>query len=134
MNLGDYTGEAPGASLDRLMSAYERLQADMQEMQKELITTRALGTCDNGLVHATVGPRGQLVDLVINPQVYRRPDADELADMVLEATNNAVALVGEQVGEILARHVPEEVRATAMKQFDFANFDHRFDADLPEGM
>lgn len=130
----DYAGGAPEESLEKLMSAYEDLQSNMQHMQAELMNTRAVGTSDNGMVQATVGPRGQLVDLLIDPMVYRRPDAVELADMVLEATGNAVALVSDLVTEILGRYIPKDLKTPTMNQFDFANFDHRFDADLPRGM
>lgn len=134
MVFNDDSGGSPGESLEKLMTAYEDLQSNMETMQNELLITRAVGSSENGLVQATVGPRGQLVDLVIDPMVYRRPDAQELADMVLEATGDAVALVSDLVSEILARHIPPEVRTPTLDQFDFAGFGRRFDTELPGGM
>jgi hypothetical protein len=61
------------------------------------------------MVKVVVGPRGQLVDLEIDPRVFRRPDAAELRAKILGASQEAVRKVGEQVQEIMAEQLPPDM-------------------------
>jgi DNA-binding protein YbaB len=56
----------------------------------------------SGSDEAVVGPRGQLVELEIDPRVYRRPDSQALAAAIVATATRAGADVDAQVQEILA--------------------------------
>lgn len=54
-------------------------------------TIRATGYSRDGLVTAVVGGRGELVDLELDPRVYRDRDSAELASRILTAIHDAAA-------------------------------------------
>src|SRR3954468_2148129 len=58
---------------------YERLRAGLDELQQRLAEYSATARSDDGHVTATVGPRGQLIKLELDPRVYRDHDAAGLA-------------------------------------------------------
>lgn len=64
---------------------------------------------DDRMVKVVVGPRGQLVDLEIDPRVFRRPDAAELRAKILGAAGEAVRKVSEQIQEIVTEQLPPDM-------------------------
>lgn len=63
---------------------------------------------DDRLVRAEVGPRGQLVDLEIDPRVFRKPDSQSLRASILAAASAAVREVAERTQEIVAELLPPD--------------------------
>ena len=82
---------------------------------------------------ATVGPRGHLVDIQIDPMVYRRPNTKELCRAIVEAAQGAVDLVADQVDDLTRRYMPGEVDFDSLQSFDFSTLFKRTDADLLDG-
>ncbi len=68
----------------------EAVRADQQNM-------RASATSAGGLVSVTVDGDGQLVDLVISPELFQSGDADQLSDLIVLATNEAIVTVKANV-------------------------------------
>lgn len=62
----------------------------------------------DGLVSVTVGPRGDLVTLDIDPRVFRRPDSRALADTIVETVQAAAAEAEQQVVETMSAVLPRE--------------------------
>ena len=73
----------------------------------------------DGLVTVTVGPRGDLVRLDLDPRIYRRPDSRELADTITATVQKAVAAARDQVVETFESIIPpEQMRATVEGDLD----------------
>lgn len=62
----------------------------------------------DGLISATVGARGELIRLDIDPRVYRRPDSRELADAITETIHRAATKAQERVVEVFEPLIPRE--------------------------
>ncbi|RBY86220.1 YbaB/EbfC family DNA-binding protein [Blastococcus sp. TF02A-26] len=74
---------------------------------------QATETSDDGLVSVTVGPRGDLLRLDLDPRIYRRPDSRRLADTITETVHRAARAAQDRVVEVFAPVVGEEqLRAT----------------------
>lgn len=74
---------------------------------------QATETSDDGLVSVTVGPRGDLLRLDLDPRIYRRPDSRRLADTITETVHRAARAAQDRVVEVLAPIVDEDqLRAT----------------------
>jgi DNA-binding protein YbaB len=93
----------------------EQLRADFVRLQEELPAVheraRAFQLTEksaDGLISATVGARGDLVRLDIDPRVYRRPDSRALADSVTETVQRAAVKARAEVIQAFAPFVPAE--------------------------
>src|SRR4051812_21342052 len=66
------------ARADELMLQFDRMRSGVGDLQRKLKAVEATVTSEDGLVTATVGPRGQVVKVEFDPRIYRRPDSREL--------------------------------------------------------
>ena len=96
------------AHADELRADFQRLMAEgpaVAARAREVVVTRK---SRDGLVSVTVGPRGDLVHLDIDPRVFRRPDSRGLADAIVETVQAAAAEAQEQVVETLSTVIPRD--------------------------
>jgi DNA-binding protein YbaB len=103
--LQEYSGQLQ-ERLHRMMSEGPRLAEQARAVQ-------ATETSDDGLVSVTVGPRGELVRLDLDPRIYRRPDSRQLADTITATVQRATRAAEERVVQLLAPVVDsDQLRAT----------------------
>jgi hypothetical protein len=96
-------------ALQGLMDELDKTLGNLPDTQQRLMSLTGVAWSDDGLIKAEVGPRGQLVDLQIDPRVFRRPDAQALRDSILAAVNAAIQQVLAQTQEIMFGQLPPEV-------------------------
>ncbi|MDF2711163.1 MAG: hypothetical protein K0R62_6815 [Nonomuraea muscovyensis] len=99
------------AYAEELRSMFMRMQDEALDLHKKARAVQVTETSRDGLVSATVGPRGDLVRLDIDPRVYRRPDSRHLADTITETVGRAAAKARERVVEIFEPVIPPEQMA-----------------------
>jgi len=63
---------------------------------------------DDRLIKAVVGPRGQLLDLEIDPRIYRTPNSKALAASIIATVRAAVENVLREGSEILDENLPKD--------------------------
>lgn len=108
--MGQPDFQLPGEeALQGLMNELTRALKDVPDNQQKMLSLSATAWSEDGLIKAEVGPRGQLVDLEIDPRVFRRPDSQALKDSILEAVNAAVRQVTEQANELVLGQVPPDI-------------------------
>ncbi|MET0418778.1 MAG: YbaB/EbfC family nucleoid-associated protein [Actinoplanes sp.] len=124
---------------DRLAQVHERyarLRSDMDEMQRRLSEMRVLAVSPDGLVRATVGPRGQLIDLWIDRRASRSIDSDQLARIIVATVQDAAARTAKEVEAMMADYFPADSGALGfVRDNDFSTLMRRPDAmfrDLTE--
>ncbi|GIH14078.1 YbaB/EbfC family nucleoid-associated protein [Rugosimonospora africana] len=117
------------ARAEELMGEFNRLRTGMGELQQKLRQITATAKSDDGYVKATVGPRGQLIRLDLDPRIYRRPDSKQLAETITETIKRATADVMAQVSEACKPYIPEE-ELQAHLQFDVDGMRRRLDSEL----
>jgi DNA-binding protein YbaB len=91
--------------LEQLKKAAEELPKTQERMK----SITGVAWSGDRMVKVVVGPRGQLVDLEIDPRVFRRPDAAELRAKILSASAAAVGQVTDQVQEIMTERFPSDI-------------------------
>lgn len=89
-----------------LYSDYARLARQVQEAQRELDAVRATAESDDGLVMATVGGRGELLELTLDPRVYR--DTDALAVTIKNTITEAAEEARRQAFELNRPFLPRD--------------------------
>lgn len=68
----------------------EQLERDALELQRALDEVRGEAESADGLVHATTNGRGELIDLFLDPRIYRTADAGALAADIMSTIQAAV--------------------------------------------
>jgi nucleoid-associated protein EbfC len=76
-----------------------KLQAAMAEMQQKLAQISVEGNAGAGMVVVTVNGRMELTRCVISEEAAKLNDRDMLADLVMAATNMALARAREEVAK-----------------------------------
>jgi DNA-binding protein YbaB len=68
----------------------EQLERDALELQRALDEVRGEAESADGLVHATTNGRGELIELFLDPRIYRTADAGALAADITTTIQAAV--------------------------------------------
>lgn len=98
------------------MRAYsEELQGQVQkiidegaDIHRRIGEVSATVVSENGLVEVTSDGRGQVTELRLSPEIYRRPNSRELAESILETIRAAVDKAVSEAQEIAAEVVPRQ--------------------------
>jgi DNA-binding protein YbaB len=85
-------------AMSDLYEDYARLARKVQEAHRELDEVRATADSDDGLVTATVGGRGELLELTLDPRAYR--DTDTLAVTIRNTITDAAEAARRRAFEI----------------------------------
>lgn len=121
------------ARFDDVRAQYDRLRSGLDEMQERLARMAVTAESPDGLVRATVGPRGQLVDLRLDPAVYRRRDAGELARTIVDTVQRAVAQTTDEVQAMVGEYLPADSGAAGfLRDNDFGRLLSRQDRIMRE--
>ncbi len=112
---------------------YERLRAGLDELQERLAEFSATARSDDGHVTATVGPRGQLIKLELDPRIYRDHDAAGLAHKITATVRNAADSATEGVQKLVSGYLPAGAAAADyLRDGSFGSLLRRSDALLRE--
>lgn len=79
---------------------YERFRRRVVALRDQARELRESAESDDGLVTVTVGGHGELLDLALDPRVFRESHASELAATILSTVRRATARVGERYSAI----------------------------------
>jgi DNA-binding protein YbaB len=121
------------ARFDDVYGQYRRLRSGMDELQQKLADMRVTAESEDGHVRATVGPRGQLVTLTLDPRIYRDSDADALARKITKTVQAATERAVEQVRQLVSGYLPAgSAAADFLKDNSFATLMRRHDAVMRE--
>lgn len=93
--------------IEGLTEEYNRQAAQIRTMHAELNDLTVTATSGDGMVTVTMGHRGQVRSLKLNPRVYQKLSPSELSAAILAQINTATAQVAERSKELMAPFVPE---------------------------
>ncbi|TMR14397.1 YbaB/EbfC family nucleoid-associated protein [Nonomuraea turkmeniaca] len=96
------------AYADELGDMFRRINDAGLELHAEARAVQITEKSRDGLVTVTVGARGELVGLDLDPRIYRRTDARWLADTITDTVRRAAARARERIAEILEPVIPRE--------------------------
>lgn len=90
---------------------YEKLQRDLLELQKNIQELSETAYAPDRTVAATVGARGELRELVLDPRIYRSTDAKALAATIKQTIWDASTAVSARLVELTRPLLPADVSA-----------------------
>jgi len=92
------------AGMQQLQAALvqaHQMQHKLMEAQEQIASTEVEGQAGGGLVRVTLNGSGEVLGIVIDPQVVDPNDVETLQDLVVAALRNAADAMREKVKEVL---------------------------------
>ncbi len=96
------------AYADELQNRFQELATEGPKLHEQARAVQVTEKSPDGLVAATVGSRGELIRLDLDPRIYRRPDSRELADTITDTIKAAGVKAQEEVLEVFEPLIPRE--------------------------
>lgn len=106
--------------------------AGINDTQKRMLQITGVAWSPDRMVKAVVGPRGQLMELEIDPRILRKPDSRALAATIVATTQKAVEDAARQSKEILDEKLPSDLRGLVGEQVGVGKWLHTTDAGVQE--
>jgi DNA-binding protein YbaB len=88
-------------------SQHEQLRINLESLQQSLEEVAETAHSSDGLIAATIGARGELKELVLDPRIYRTTDATALATAITETIHAATEAVATRMMEIAEPLLPD---------------------------
>lgn len=97
---GGFSGGMPG-NVSNLMKQAQRMQRQMEELQKELDTKEFSATAGGGVVEVKVTGKKEVISVTIDKEVVDPDDVETLQDLIVAATNEALRAAEEASSEMV---------------------------------
>ncbi|MGQ0840897.1 YbaB/EbfC family nucleoid-associated protein [Actinokineospora sp.] len=123
--------------MDSLYAEYTQLAQDVRDIRDGLADIRATAHSPDGLISVTVGGRGEVLELVINPRVYREPDSAALAKSITDTIHAATGTAERDALKVAKKLMAPGAGDDADPHFDPLLHQlerHRERGDLPWAM
>lgn len=101
------------SALRSMIGDLQRARENMGAAQQRLMRVRGEARSEDTLIRAIVGPRGQLLDLELDPRVFRNPNSKALSAAIVATVRAAVEDSLRQGREIRDELIPTDLRAMA---------------------
>jgi DNA-binding protein YbaB len=111
MEFGSAEAVGMQAYAEELRTLFMRMQDEALDLHQRARAVQVTETSRDGLVSATVGARGDLVRLDLDPRIYRRQDSRHLADTITDTVAKAAGKARERVLEIFEPLIPPDQMA-----------------------
>ena len=75
--------------MQKLMKQAQKMQQDMARVKEELNETEVEGISGGGMVKVTIKGTGNMKNVIIDPSLLNKEEADMVGDLVVAAFNDA---------------------------------------------
>jgi DNA-binding protein YbaB len=116
--------------IESMVGDLRRSLDNVGAMQRQLMRVTGTAWSDDRMVKAVVGPRGQLIELEIDPRVYRKPNSKALAASIIATVHAAVDDVLREGAEILDQGLPRDASMGLGSDFPAMRMARQHDADV----
>jgi len=103
MARGGFPGGFGGGNMNNLMKQAQKLQREMEEMQKKLETKEFEASVGGGAVIVKANGKKELISVSIKPEVLDPDDVEMLEDLVLSAVNEALRKAEEETASTMGK-------------------------------
>lgn len=94
------------AHIDEMLQQYREIRDRLGDAQRQITELTATASSEDGMVTVTVDHQGDLVELQLNPRVYRVLDSATLSETIVATTKRATADVRQRAKELMAPLLP----------------------------
>jgi DNA-binding YbaB/EbfC family protein len=89
--------------MQNMLKQVQKMQAEMQRVQEELINLTVTEEAGGGMIKATANGNKEIISVVIDPQVISKEDKEILEDLVVAAVNKAINSAAKLAEEELSK-------------------------------
>ncbi|GAA2213951.1 hypothetical protein GCM10009850_094150 [Nonomuraea monospora] len=93
--------------LEQLVQEVDQQTEQLRQMQERMRELSATATSKDGMVTVTVGPRGEVRTIDLDPRVYRKLTPSELSDTIVAQIRDATRQVSGEMKELMEPFVPD---------------------------
>lgn len=104
----------------------------LEDTQRKILKITGVAWSEDRMIKAVVGPRGQLIDLEIDPRVYRKPNSKALSATILATVRLAVDDAMAKTRKFLDHNVPSDLRVKSVGSLDVRRLLESHDRDLSQ--
>ncbi|MFC5813892.1 YbaB/EbfC family nucleoid-associated protein [Nonomuraea harbinensis] len=94
-------------TIEALAKEYNEQALRLREAYEKLSELTVTAESRDGMVSVTVGPRGQVEAIKLDPRVYRKLSPSQLSRAIMEQIGAATQQVTDRTKELMAPFVPE---------------------------
>jgi DNA-binding protein YbaB len=105
---------------------------NVAQTRQQVLQITGTAWSDDRLVKAVVGPRGQLIELEIDPRVFRTPNSKALSASILSTVRAAVEDANKKTREIIDKAMPKDRGLGLIGTSSFDRMMSSHDADLAQ--
>lgn len=91
-------------NMQGMMKKMQKMQKEMQQAQEELNVTEFVGSANGDLVKVTFTGDKKMTGISIDPEVIDPEDSEILGDLILLATNDALAKIEVQTEASMGKY------------------------------
>ncbi|MGP3936618.1 YbaB/EbfC family nucleoid-associated protein [Nonomuraea sp. KM88] len=95
------TTDEPWRLLEQLVQEANQETEQLKQMQERMRLLSATVTSKDGMVTVTVGPRGEVRTIDLDPRVYRKLSPSELSASIVEQIGRATRQVSGEMKELM---------------------------------
>ena len=103
MARGGFPGGFGGGNMNNLMKQAQKLQREMEQMQKDLEEKEFEVSVGGGAVVVKANGKKEIVSINIKPEVVDADDVEMLEDLVLSAVNEALRKAEEESADKMGK-------------------------------
>lgn len=85
--------------LGNMMKQFQKMQAQMEQIQQDLENETVEGTSGGGMVKVVANGKQDVVEIIIDPEVVDPEDVEMLQDLIVAAVNQAKQKAAELQAE-----------------------------------
>jgi DNA-binding protein YbaB len=89
---------------------HEKLREDLVALRRDMAALCETTHSPDGLIVATVGPRCELRELLLDPRIYRTTDSVALGESIVATIREATDAVTARMFELTNALLPEDMR------------------------
>lgn len=116
--------------LEELFGDVQRAWNGIGDVQRRMLEITGQAWSEDRMIKVVVGSRGHLLELEIDPRVFRKPDSRALSAAIVATSRLAVEDVARQTKEILDASVPSDLRRMVDGQTGLGKLLHSHDATV----
>ncbi|MFI7704582.1 YbaB/EbfC family nucleoid-associated protein [Nonomuraea sp. NPDC049480] len=94
-------------AVEGLAAEYNRQAVQLREAYGKLSEMTATAESHDRMVAVTVGPRGQVQNIKLDPRVYRKLSPSELSRAIMEQIGAATSEVADRTKELMEPFMPK---------------------------
>ncbi|TDC02309.1 YbaB/EbfC family DNA-binding protein [Nonomuraea longispora] len=100
-------GDEQWKLLEQLVQEVNQQTEQLKQMQEKVRDLSATSRSKDGMVSVTVGPRGDVRTIDLDPRVYRKLSPSELSASIVEQIGKAARQVRGDMKEVMEPFVPD---------------------------